>query len=133
MPRVEHTSATWRRTYQGLPAKAYPLAAAGFPPTSRVLERTGEMGHSWRAKYGNFSRAPKLSSVTQGSLGDLKRRRVEPESGDLLEDVDVYSYGLVEVAGTYTAFRFSMSVDHRVVCLDDPYPHPVIREAFPSI
>jgi hypothetical protein len=37
------------------------------------------------------------------------------------------------VAGTYTLFRFNMGVDHWVVCLDDPYPHPVIREAFPGI
>jgi hypothetical protein len=26
---------------------------------NRVLERTGGLGHSWRAKYGNFSRVPK--------------------------------------------------------------------------
>jgi hypothetical protein len=85
------------------------------------------------ARCGDFKGLWPLFHYTQGSLGDLKRRWVEPESGDLLEDVDVYSYGLVEVAGTYTVFRFSMGVDYWVVCLDDPYPHPVIREAFPSI
>ena len=73
-----------------------------------------------------------LFHYTHGRLGDLKRRRLEPESGDCLEDVDVYSYGLVEVAGRYTLFRFNMGVDHWVICLDDPYPDPVIREVFPG-
>lgn len=45
----------------------------------------------------------------------------------------MYSYGLVEMAGTYILFRFGMGVDHWIVCLDGPYPHPVIREAIPSI
>jgi len=30
---------------------------------NRVLERTGGLGHSWRAKYGNFSRVPKVLVV----------------------------------------------------------------------
>jgi hypothetical protein len=44
--------------------------------------------------------------------------------------VQLYSYGLLEVAGAYTLFRFNMGTDHWVICLDDPFPHPVIREAF---
>jgi hypothetical protein len=36
-------------------------------------------------------------------------------------------------AGTYTLFRFGEGVDHWVICLDDRYPHPVIREAFPRV
>lgn len=85
------------------------------------------------ARFGDFKGLWPLFHYTRGSRGDLKGRRVEPESGDLLEDVDLYSYGLVEVVGTYTLFRFNMGIDHWVVCLDEPYPHPVIREAFPGI
>jgi hypothetical protein len=32
---------------------------------NRVLERTGGLGHSWRAKYGNFSRVPKIFGARQ--------------------------------------------------------------------
>ena len=34
-----------------------------FHSANRVLEPTGELGHSWRAKYGNFSRAPKFENL----------------------------------------------------------------------
>ena len=36
-----------------------PSYLARFRRVDRILERTGELGHFWRAKYGNFSRAPK--------------------------------------------------------------------------
>jgi hypothetical protein len=37
-----------------------------------------------------------------------------------------------EVAGRYMLFRFNMGIDHWVICLDDPFSNPVIREAFPG-
>ena len=50
----------------------------------------------------------------------------------VLEDIDLYSYGFYEEAPTYMLFRFSMGVDNWIICLDDPYPTPIIKEAFPN-
>jgi hypothetical protein len=52
---------------------------ARFRPEDRVLGRTGWLGHFWRAKYGNFSRAPKggkarrYFSVTAAGQAALRR------------------------------------------------------------
>ena len=64
---------------------------------------------------------------TQGRLDDLKRIIIGPDGTEPVEEVDLYSYGLLGVAGKYTLFRLNMGVDHWVICLDDPYPNPVMR------
>ena len=83
------------------------------------------------ARYGDFRGLWPLFHHTDGRLEDLKRSATAP-NGEPLDELDLYSYSLVEVAETYTLFGFSMGVDHWVICLDDPYPHPVIRDAFPG-
>ena len=65
-------------------------------------------------------------------MEDLTRPVLFGSAGEeLLEKVIIYSYEFVEVAA-YTIFRFSMGVDNWLICLDDPYPRPIIRAAFPG-
>jgi hypothetical protein len=85
------------------------------------------------ARYGDFKGLWPLFHYTQGLLQDLKHPAIiGPDGKEHVEEVHLYSYGLLEVAGTYTLFRFNMGIDHWLICLDDPYPNPVIREAFPG-
>lgn len=85
------------------------------------------------ARFGDFTGLWPIFHYNQGRLDELKRTVVvSPDGLELVEQVDLYSYRLLEVAGRYTLFQFNMGVDHWVICLDDPFPHPVIREAFPG-
>jgi hypothetical protein len=85
------------------------------------------------ARYGEFKGIWPLFHYTEGWLKDLTRPVLfGPGGEERLEEVSLYSYGLVEVADRYSLFRFSMGVDNWVVCLDDPYPQPIIRAAFPG-
>jgi hypothetical protein len=84
------------------------------------------------ARYGDFSELWPIFHYTQGRFQDL-RRTVAATGQKGFEEVQLYSYGLLEVKETYTLFRFNMGIDNWVICLDDPFPHPVIREAFPGM
>ncbi|ACO32722.1 MULTISPECIES: HNH endonuclease [Acidobacterium] len=85
------------------------------------------------ARYGDFDGLWPIFYYTQGRLRDLRQAVAAAWDGQELEEVHLYSYGLVEVAQTYTLFRFNIGIDNWVICLDDPFPHPAIREAFPGI
>lgn len=50
----------------------------------------------------------------------------------LVEDIDCYSYALRDFGATYLLLRFGMGMDNWVVCLNNPYPTPEIRQAFPG-
>lgn len=85
------------------------------------------------ARYGSFEGLWPIFSYTVGEIGQWRRPRLlGPDGETILEDVDLYSYGFIEVTNSYTLFRFSMGVDNWVICLDDPFPPPVIRTAFPD-
>jgi hypothetical protein len=84
------------------------------------------------ARYGDFKGIWPLFYYNEGQLEDLTRPVLFGSAGEeLLEKVIIYSYEFVEVAA-YTIFRFSMGVDNWLICLDDPYPRPIIRAAFPG-
>ena len=85
------------------------------------------------ARYGRFDGLWPIFSYTSGGLGEWRRPTLfGPEGETLLEDVALYSYELNEAQRKYTLFRFSMGVDNWIICLDDPYPSPEIRTAFPN-
>jgi hypothetical protein len=85
------------------------------------------------ARYGDFRGLWPLFHYTQGRLDELRHSViVGPDGEEHVEQIDLYSYALLEATGRYTLFRFNMGVDNWVICLDDPFPHPVIREAFPG-
>jgi hypothetical protein len=80
-------------------------------------------------RYGGFPELWPIFHYTQGMLENLKKTVANwPDGG--LEEVHLYSYNLLDVAGMYTLLHFNMGIDHWVICLDDPYPHPLIRGAF---
>jgi hypothetical protein len=82
------------------------------------------------ARYGEFKEIWPLFHYTQGRLQDLRRTVIIGPDEEERKEVQPYSYGLLEVADMYTLFRFNMGIDHWVICLNDPFPHRVIREAF---
>jgi len=82
------------------------------------------------ARYGNFKGLWPLFYYTQGSIKDL--RCITKEGSDTFEHFDCYAYRIIECSGQYTLFNFSMGTESWVICLNDPYPHPVIRSAFPE-
>jgi len=61
---------------------------------------------------------------------------LQPVFGAIKEKVLCYSYslfvadGLIAQHNQYTLLRFTIGTDNWVICLNDRYPHPVIREQF---
>lgn len=85
------------------------------------------------SRFGEFRELWPIFSYTEGVIGQWRRPKLLNSNGEtILEDVDLYAYRFFQVAGRYTLFRFSMGVDNWVICLDDPYPNPIIRSAFPG-
>lgn len=85
------------------------------------------------ARFGEFEELWPIFSYSESEIGQWRRPKLLNSTGQtIVEDVDLYAYGFFEVANRYTLFRFSMGVDNWVICLDDPYPSPVIRSAFPD-
>lgn len=85
------------------------------------------------ARHGDFNELWPIFHYTQGRFQDLRRTVVASQDKEEFEEVQLYTYGLLEVGTMYTLFRFNMGIDNWVICLDDPFPHPVIREAFPGM
>jgi hypothetical protein len=66
----------------------------------------------------------------EGAVGDFRHRRVEKDG--IYEDVDCYAYSLFEFANRYTLSWIRVGADNWIVCLNDPFPTPDIRAAFPG-
>ncbi len=85
------------------------------------------------SRFGEFEELWPIFSYTEGVISSWRKPKLLSSKGEtVVEDVDIYNYGFYEVAGLYTLFRFSMGVDNWVICLDEPYPNPNIRSAFPG-
>jgi hypothetical protein len=85
------------------------------------------------ARYGEFDGIWPIFWFAEGRVEELRTPAlIGPDGKTVLEDVRLYSYDVVEVAQMYTLFRFTMGVDNWIICLNDPYPPPIIRSAFPS-
>ncbi len=85
------------------------------------------------SRFGEFEGLWPIFSYSEGVIGQWRKPKLLNSKGEtVVEDVNLYNYGISEVAGQYTLFRFSMGVDNWVICLDDPYPHPIIRSVFPG-
>ena len=82
------------------------------------------------ARFGDFDGLWPIFHFTKGSLQDFKR--VREDNGELVEDIDCYSYSLFEVDDKYLLFHFCIGTDNWVISLNDPYPQPIIRNAFPD-
>lgn len=77
-----------------------------------------------------------LFHFSAGKIENLVWRK--PVVGGIREQVLCYSYALFRVNGMiadhsqYTLLRFTIGTDNWVICLNDRYPHPIIREQFKS-
>jgi len=76
-----------------------------------------------------------LFHFSAGRLEDLIW--LEPiVDGLMKEEVLCYSYaifhadGLIATQSRYTLLRFTIGTDNWVICLNDRYPHPIIKEQF---
>lgn len=82
------------------------------------------------ARFGEFKELYPIFHFSKGALQDF--RRLEYDGEGLLEEVDCFSYSLLNFQSQYLLFYFGMGTDNWVICLNDPYPNPIIRNAFPS-
>lgn len=77
-----------------------------------------------------------LFHFSNGSIEDLIW--LEPTIEGYKEEVFCYSYELFHASeiiakyGRYTLLRFTIGTDNWIICLNDRYPHPVIRKYFDS-
>lgn len=82
------------------------------------------------ARYGENDGLWPIFHFSEGTIGDLKR--IARDADGLLEEIDCYSYTLLEAPPDFVLCRLGVGTDHWLVCLNDPYPSPEIRKAFPN-
>lgn len=81
------------------------------------------------ARYGDFEGLWPIFHFSEGTPNNF--RRLKTDGVDVVEEIDCYSYSMLDFQGRYL-LQFSVGTDNWVICLNDPYPHPVIRKAFPD-
>lgn len=85
------------------------------------------------ARHGSTNEIWPIFHYSEGDIGKWKKPALVDAWGDtLVEEIECYCYELLEVANKYTLFRFSIGLDSWIIVLDDPYPSPIIRTAFPD-
>lgn len=83
------------------------------------------------ARFGSSGEIWPVFHYADGEMGQWKKPTLfGPKDEVLLDEVECYSYTLIEIERLYTLFRFSMGLDNWIIALEDPYPSPVIRSAF---
>lgn len=90
--------------------------------------RFDELRHYVR--YGHRKEIWPIFHAIKGSLEDLVTLR---KAGDeAFEEVLCYEYG-VHRSEKYWSFSFRTGLDFWVICMNDRYPTPTIREAYPGV
>jgi len=84
-------------------------------------------------QYARFGKVDWLWPVFHTEIGNLKdlRKRTTDSDGPI-EEVFCYHYRLVDIGGKYVLLALTIGTDTWVVSLNDPFPTPVIRSAFPN-
>ena len=82
------------------------------------------------ARFGEFDGLWPIFQFQSMSLKDLKKRSLD--SNGLIEEVFCYDYRLLDLGGTYLLSTLTIGIDTWVISLNDPFPTPEIRTAFPS-
>lgn len=82
------------------------------------------------ARFGEFDGLWPIFHFQSGNLNDLKELRTDSEG--VVEEVFCYHYYLLEVAQKYILFVLTVGIDTWIICLNEPYPKPIIRLAFPG-
>ncbi len=94
-------------------------ARSDFVKHARAYARYGSGDWLWPIFYG-----------TSGSITDHKKYTIDTEGP--LQTVICYKYRLQSIGTDYILLILSVGTDTWVVCLNDPYPTPVIRNAVPD-
>lgn len=82
------------------------------------------------ARFGGQEYLWPIFHFSEGDPGEF--RRVQSDSEGITEEVDCYSYSLIEIGDEYVLLRLGVGTDNWVVCLNDPFPPPEIGIAFPN-
>jgi hypothetical protein len=97
----------------------------------RNLASTQDLDKARRyARFGEFDGLWPIFHFSKGSLDDLKE--ITQDNLGFKEEINCYSYSLFEYQHSYLLFLFSMGTDYWVISLNDPFPTPVIQNAFPD-
>jgi hypothetical protein len=83
------------------------------------------------ARFGEPTQLWPIFHFSSGGIEDLKERRFEEER--LVEEIVCYSYRVLETPPHFVLSELAVGTDHWIVCLNDPFPSPVIRSAFPGV
>jgi hypothetical protein len=84
-------------------------------------------------KYARFGKLDWLWPFFHAETGNLKDLRTRTTDSDgPIEEVLCYHYRLVDIGGKYVLLALTIGTDTWVVSLNDPFPTPVIRSAFPN-
>jgi hypothetical protein len=82
------------------------------------------------ARFGTHDALWPIFHFAEGNLRTLKQRQRDRDG--IVEEVECYTYNLLEVSQKFTLLHLGTGLDQWVVCLNDPYPTPEIRTAFPN-
>jgi hypothetical protein len=86
------------------------------------------------ARQGSSNEFWPVFHFSSGSIGAISRTiEADPENeGELLETIECYRYSLTKIE-EFVLVVFGIGTDNWVACLNDRYPTPIIRNAFPGV
>jgi HNH endonuclease len=79
------------------------------------------------ARHGTMTDLWPIFHFSSGNIETLVRSK---EDGT--ENVDCYEYSLLEIDEQYTLFRLKVGTNNWVVCLNEKWPTPELKTAFPE-
>jgi len=82
------------------------------------------------ARFGDLNGLWPIFHFTKGNVSDFRKMRADDEGATV--EVDCYEYRLLEIPERYTLAHLRIGTDNWIVCLNDPFPTPEIRYAFPE-
>ncbi len=86
------------------------------------------------ARRGTLNALWPLFFFSEGELTDITEPALFNAGGEVVQErVTLFSYSLVDYDDRYYLFRFTVGTDNWVICLNDPFPHPDIRDAYSSV
>jgi len=82
------------------------------------------------SRFGEFKGLWPIFHFQAGKINELKHHRRDAQG--VAEEIFCYHYRILQATEAYTLLALTVGTDNWVICLNDPYPTPVIRSAFPD-
>ena len=82
------------------------------------------------ARHGSSKDLWPIFHFSHGDSNDFKR--ISSSAGDTAIESECYSYEMLEFKDEYILLKFTVGSDNWIICLNDRYPTPDIRKAFPG-